>query len=278
MVSEIYNINDIQNCEFKCLFCNKSFHDTKKLGLHIIDCKEKHVIKNSGLYVMWNKKFVDAEGNIFFKIGRTSSRKKRLSGYSTQYGLSKSGIFFLYEIEVQDEKLAERFLFSLLKEFRIDKKKELFMTTLENIVEHMDFVQECMKGVKNKKNLKKNIILKSYFKEIIQKINNETDQEIMPTSNLEDQIKEDEGVISKIFKCQYCDKILTSKRNLENHEKNICKFKNNCYCEKCNRKFGSLKYLERHKKICVGDLTCPKCNKTLGRKYTYQQHVQKCIK
>ena len=40
-----------------------------------------------------------------------------------------------------------------------------------------------------------------------------------------DIANDDDNHIEKvIFKCSYCDKILSSKRNLEIHEYNICKY------------------------------------------------------
>ena len=77
-----------------------------------------------------------------------------------------------------------------------------------------------------------------------------------------------------IFKCQYCSKILSSKRNLEIHEYNICKY--NHKCSKCNQIFNSKKYLNRHTKICLGKLKCSKCSKILSRKQTYLLHISNC--
>jgi len=298
MELDIYNIKDIQNIKFDCIFCNQSFRDTEKLGLHMIECKNKHIIKDSGLYVMWNRKFIDDKGNIFFKIGRTSSRCKRLSSYTHEYSLSKSEIFFIYEVEVDDEKFAEKFLFYLLRDFRIDNRKELFMTSLENIIENMDFVQKSMKGKIIEKNLKKNLVLKSYFNQIIQKscIDNEQNQEnIQEIDSNDEKIDENKQVNQvnnqeidsndekidenkKIYQCQYCDRIMACKRNLILHENNVCKVKGKCKCDLCGKQFLSIKYLERHKKVCLANLTCNICGKTLSRKQTYIRHVKKCKK
>jgi len=79
----------------------------------------------------------------------------------------------------------------------------------------------------------------------------------------------------KHFKCEICNKILSSKRNLEWHIYNICKFEHKC--DKCTKKFNSKNYLNRHMKICYGELKC-KCSKILSRKQTYLQHISKCKK
>ena len=77
------------------------------------------------------------------------------------------------------------------------------------------------------------------------------------------------------FKCQYCGRLLSSKRNLEIHEYNVCKYIHKCL--KCNGKFLSKKYLDRHMKLCIGELKCMKCSKVLTRKQTYLKHIGKCI-
>ena len=77
------------------------------------------------------------------------------------------------------------------------------------------------------------------------------------------------------YKCEICNKILSSKRNLEWHILNVCKYSHKC--EKCNKSFGSNNYLLAHKKKCIGILKCPKCCKILSRKQTYLKHVEKCM-
>ena len=79
---------------------------------------------------------------------------------------------------------------------------------------------------------------------------------------------------NKIFKCEFCEKILSSKRNLEIHEYNICKYQHKCV--KCNKTFISQKYLNRHLKLCVGELKCIYCCKLFSRKQTYLSHMSKC--
>ena len=77
----------------------------------------------------------------------------------------------------------------------------------------------------------------------------------------------------KIYKCELCNKILSSKRNLEWHIYNICKFEHKC--DKCNKKFISKNYLNRHLKCCT-NLQCDKCLKILSRKQTYLEHIKIC--
>ena len=85
-------------------------------------------------------------------------------------------------------------------------------------------------------------------------------------------------LISKIetneHRCNICNMILSSKRNLEWHILNICKFNHSCH--KCNKTFSSNNYLVVHKKKCVGIFKCPKCLKILSRKQTYLTHIGKC--
>ena len=76
------------------------------------------------------------------------------------------------------------------------------------------------------------------------------------------------------FKCKYCNSILSSKRNLEFHEYNICKYQHKC--DKCGKILKSNNYLETHKKKCIGSLQCHKCEKILTRKQTYLNHISKC--
>lgn len=78
----------------------------------------------------------------------------------------------------------------------------------------------------------------------------------------------------KIYVCQYCDKKLSSKRNLQFHEYNMCRFTNKCL--KCQQEFLSKKYLERHLKLCCQNFKCSKCGKELSRKQTYLIHIAKC--
>ena len=77
-----------------------------------------------------------------------------------------------------------------------------------------------------------------------------------------------------IYKCDMCNTILSSKRNLEWHIYNKCQFKHSCH--KCNLTFTTNNYLIRHKKLCIGLLQCQKCSKILSRKQTYLNHIYKC--
>lgn len=76
------------------------------------------------------------------------------------------------------------------------------------------------------------------------------------------------------YKCDKCNTILSSKRNLEWHIINICNF--NHICNKCNKTFSSNQYLLAHRKKCVGIFKCPKCSKILSRKQTYLKHIYNC--
>lgn len=77
------------------------------------------------------------------------------------------------------------------------------------------------------------------------------------------------------FKCEICEMVLSSKRNLDWHMLNICKYEH--ICSKCNKCFNSSNYLKRHESICIGILECPKCKKVLSRKQTYLKHINICF-
>lgn len=83
-----------------------------------------------------------------------------------------------------------------------------------------------------------------------------------------------EPISEPIYKCDMCNTILSSKRNLEWHIYNKCQFKHSCH--KCNLTFTTNNYLIRHKKLCIGLLQCQKCYKILSRKQTYLNHIYKC--
>jgi hypothetical protein len=79
---------------------------------------------------------------------------------------------------------------------------------------------------------------------------------------------------NSIYKCEVCFKILSSKRNLEEHEQNVCKYSNKC--PKCFKILSSKLFLEKHEAICIGLLKCNKCDKILSRKQNYLIHISKC--
>ena len=73
-----------------------------------------------------------------------------------------------------------------------------------------------------------------------------------------------------MYKCLICNKELSSKRNLEIHEYNRCK-----YSKKCDKILFSRKHLEKHMDSCVGELKCIRCDKILSIKQTYLNHIKK---
>jgi len=76
-----------------------------------------------------------------------------------------------------------------------------------------------------------------------------------------------------MYKCLICNKELSSKRNLEIHEYNRCKYSKKC--DKCHKILFSRKHLEKHMYSCVGELQCIRCDKILSRKQTYLNHIKK---
>jgi DNA-directed RNA polymerase subunit RPC12/RpoP len=76
-----------------------------------------------------------------------------------------------------------------------------------------------------------------------------------------------------MYKCLICNKELSSKRNLEIHEYNRCKYSKKC--DKCHKILFSRKHLEKHMDSCVGELKCIRCDKILSRKQTYLNHIKK---
>ena len=66
--------------------------------------------------------------------------------------------------------------------------------------------------------------------------------------------------------CNECDKILQSKRNLEDHVKKIHRI-----CKLCNMNFDNGNDLIRHKKIHT---TCSVCDVDMVTKYRLERHLK----
>ena len=90
----------------------------------------------------------------------------------------------------------------------------------------------------------------------------------------------------KIFKCNICEKILSTKQYLELHkEKCKCKKENieEFKCEYCNKILSSKKYLESHMKKCEiieeeKIFQCEFCKKILSTKQKLEYHKNICDK
>jgi hypothetical protein len=90
----------------------------------------------------------------------------------------------------------------------------------------------------------------------------------------------------EVFKCNLCDKILSSKRNLEIHKKKcegkkekIEEFK----CEYCSKILSSKQKLESHTKKCEiitekEEFKCEYCDKILSTKQSIIHHLNLCDK
>ena len=93
----------------------------------------------------------------------------------------------------------------------------------------------------------------------------------------------------QLFKCNLCDKILSSKRNLEIH-KEKCEGKKGkkdkkelFQCDYCNKILSSKQYLESHVKKCeiIKDeeiFQCEYCEKILSTKQKLEYHINICNK
>jgi beta-xylosidase len=89
----------------------------------------------------------------------------------------------------------------------------------------------------------------------------------------------------KVYKCERCEKILSSKQYLELHKQKcegkkekIEEFK----CEYCNKILSSKQYLENHIKKCEiieekEEFKCEYCNKILSTKQMLENHKNICI-
>jgi hypothetical protein len=93
--------------------------------------------------------------------------------------------------------------------------------------------------------------------------------------------------IEQIFKCNICDKILSSKRNMEIHFEK-CKVKEDKIkqifkCEYCNKILSSKQYLASHEKKCElivekkEIFQCEYCEKILCTKQTLLNHMNVCL-
>ena len=90
----------------------------------------------------------------------------------------------------------------------------------------------------------------------------------------------------EVFKCNLCDKILSSKRNLEIH-KEKCKGKKEKIeefkCEYCSKILSSKQKLESHTKKCEiitekEEFKCEYCDKILSTKQSIIHHLNLCDK
>ena len=83
---------------------------------------------------------------------------------------------------------------------------------------------------------------------------------------LEQHREKKHGEILKPYKCDECDKILQSKRNLEEH---VIKLHRSC--KACNLKFESKLKTDEHKKTHT---TCNVCNVDMKTKYKLERHMK----
>jgi hypothetical protein len=95
-----------------------------------------------------------------------------------------------------------------------------------------------------------------------------------------------QGKIKKekeIFKCNLCDKVLSTKQKLKLHQEK-CKDKKDLFkCDFCNKILSSKQYLESHMKKCEiieekEIFQCVYCNKILSSKQKLEYHTNICDK
>ena len=224
--------NNKQFKKFQCNFCQQYFSQASNLSRHRKTCKLKYTIKKSGLYCMWNYKMVDENSNNYYKLGRTSSRNKRISSYASEYNVKVSDIQFLYEVEFEHEIFAEKFLFYFLDEYRMHKNKELFKVDIDTIKMTMNKLKIILD--ENPKINDHSIILDNFndlMDENIDILNDEEEKEnkkylksllngdyetLVNIKKLDNQLKP--------LKCEYCHKSLSKKSHLTRHYQ-TCKFK-----------------------------------------------------
>ena len=230
--------NSVINLEniYICSYCKLNLSSKSNLTRHYKSCKKIRPIEKSGLYCMWNEKMIDDEGINYYKLGRTSSRESRISSYAHQYGLPKSKIKFLYEVEFKDEVFAERFLFYLLDKFRIYKNQELFKISFELLKKTIDELKEMLCNINVKHN--NGIILDNF--ELLMNVElddvEENNEDIEEKKYLLSIINGDYEIIektkeikvknnlNKIHKCQFCNKIFTTRQGKSKHLQ-TCKVK-----------------------------------------------------
>ena len=216
--------------DFICNFCQKSLSKQSHLTRHYKTCKMKKQINKSGLYCMWNYKMVDEHGDSYFKLGRTSSRKSRISGYASEYGVSVNEIQFIYEVEFENEVFAEKFLFYLLDNYRMFKKKELFKVNSETIKNTMNQLKTILDNTP--KIHKIDMIFDNFdtlMEQDLECIGDENEKEhkkylktvLNGDYEVINQIKNLDGIL-RPFTCEYCKKKYPTQQYLKYHQENHC--------------------------------------------------------
>jgi len=241
--------------QYICLYCQKEYSTNSSWNKHMKKCKNKKEVIKGGLYIMWNHKMIDEEGNMFYKIGKSSCRKEKICSYAYEYKIKSSEIKFLYEVNVKNEKFAEKIVFNILEEYRKDKFGELFTVPFEiakdvlNIVSEIILEFKCDKLTKLSQD-KIDILIKyeeidSYDNDSInvENLSNihtnycDINEEYNTFLYLKNIINGEYDIIETIkkkkfeikkkreYKCTYCQKSFKYSTNYYRHLKHRCKIK-----------------------------------------------------
>jgi len=234
-----YSKTDNKNKDYRCFYCQKVFTTSSNMHRHMRKCRFKKQIEGSGLYIMWNHKMVDKNGNMYYKLGRTSSRKVRIQSYASEYKLKVSDIKFLYEVEVNNEKLAEKIVFNILEDYRIDNIRELFLVPFDIAKRALDEVS---------------YIIMNYKYEKLPDLTQDNIDILMDHEELEsdDPDFEDEEFIKEYDKFLYLKNIINGDYDVIKEAKDKKKIlqKREHRCEYCNKNFSKNSNMHRHMRKC----------------------------
>jgi hypothetical protein len=95
------------------------------------------------LYILYNdafKQYSEKYGEHVYKLGMTIDLKKRMKGYTTSF---IDDCKILHSIHTPDCFKAERILFYLLRNERINTKREFFNVSLDRCKKIFDKIAEC---------------------------------------------------------------------------------------------------------------------------------------
>jgi hypothetical protein len=198
-----------------------------------------------------------------YKIGKhTGDQKKLESRYST-YIIDPIVYYFKYFNSA--EKYENKILFELA-DYRIKNSKGSMTEWIRmDINELINRVNDTIEKIKNEENDLKNETFSDNDSDY--NTNDDSDYNTNDDSdyNTNDDFKfnDTNNAQYKIYRCERCKKIFDRKSNYTNHinRKNKCKYnsktskKINPSCPNCCKEFSRKYSVDRHLKVCKGDLT-----------------------